>query len=66
MVPPCFDNSLTNNANRKDPPLLAQGRVSSATVTAISNIRMLEPQAQWRPWETASPADWGPLRNVSP
>jgi hypothetical protein len=36
----------TNSANRKDPPLLAQGRVFSARATAISNIRMLEPQAQ--------------------
>jgi hypothetical protein len=37
----------TNNGNRKDPPpLLAQGRVSSATSSATSNIRMLEPQAQ--------------------
>src|SRR5882762_1362813 len=34
-------------ANRKDPPLFwPQGRVSSATATAISNIRTLEPQAQ--------------------
>jgi hypothetical protein len=39
----------TNNANRRDPPRLAQGRVSSATAIAISNIRMLEPQAQNKP-----------------
>ena len=36
----------TNNRDRKDPPPLARGRVFSATATAISNIRMLEPQAQ--------------------
>src|ERR1700733_1628652 len=38
--------SLTKPTTQTEKTRPSQGRVSSATATAISNIRMLEPQAQ--------------------
>jgi hypothetical protein len=43
----CNGHSLNQQSKQKRPaPFWPQGRVSSATATAISNIRTLEPQAQ--------------------